>query len=133
MATTNTTNSPKRCTLIGHLGHDPERRTIPAKQEIKTVYDPVADGPVDKVIDLPERNFLTYSVACNIDRDTPARWINCVDWEGEAWRARQGDKVELTGYFEQRSYTNKQGERKTVRQFVVQSYRMLRMKTRETE
>lgn len=127
------TNSHKIFTLVGNLGHDPEEKTVPARQEISTVYCPLIDGPKEVVIDRPELNFLTYSVACGGKNGDPVRWINCVDWEGEAFRARKGDRVKLTGYFENRTYTTKGGERKTVRQLVVVTATIDKMKCREIE
>jgi single-stranded DNA-binding protein len=130
---TTSTHQPKRFTLYGNLGGDPEARTIPAKQLQKDVYDEVTDGPVTKLIDLPERNFLTFSVATGGYDDVPKRWINCVDWEGCGFRARKGDKVELFGFFEDRTYTTRDGEQKTVRQYVVENCQIKFMKCRELE
>jgi single-stranded DNA-binding protein len=126
-------NQPKRFNLYGNLGADPEPHSVPAKQLIKTVYDEVTDGPIEKVIDLKERNFLTFSVATGGYDDVPLRWINCIDWEGCAFRARRGDKVELYGYFEDRTYTTRDGEQKTVRQYVVENCQIKFMKCRELE
>ena len=124
------TNKPEQLvTLYGNLGGDPEERSFPAKTITKQVYDPIVDGPVERVINLEEVNFLTFSVACGGYDDKPLRWIYCVDWEGCAFRARKGDNVKLVGYFEDRTYT-KDGEQKTTRQFVVVNCEIKRMKIR---
>ncbi len=128
---TTTSNEPQRFTLYGNLGADPEGRSIPAKILTKMVYDEVTDGPVEIQYTRKERNFLTYSVASGGYEDKPLRWTWCVDWEGCAFRARKGDRLELFGYFEIRTYIDKQGESKTIRQFVVENSRILDLKIRE--
>ena len=125
-----TTKPQQLITLYGNLGADPESRSFPAKTITKQVYDPITDGPVERLITLDEVNFRTFSVACGGYDDKPLRWINCVDWEGCAFRARKGDNVKLVGYFEDRTYT-KDGEQKTTRQFVVEGCEIKRMKIRE--
>ena len=125
-----TTKPEQLVTLYGNLGADPEARNFPAKVITKMVYDEVTDGPVERVITLGERNFLTFSVACGGYGDKPLRWIPCVDWEGRAFRARKGDKLELVGYFEDRTY-QKDGEPKTIRQFVVEGLLIREMKIRQ--
>ncbi|MBW8879031.1 MAG: single-stranded DNA-binding protein, partial [Acidobacteria bacterium] len=58
-------------------------------------------------------------------------WLPCVDWDGLAFRARKGDQVEVTGYFEFRTYTDKKdGQDKTVRQIVVTNFRIRKTKIR---
>ncbi len=126
-----TSNPAKRCTLYGNLGGDPKHHSTPAKTGTRMVYDPIIDEIVEKEYDHEESNFLTFSVACGGDDDTPPRWFNCIDWEGCAFRARKGDGLELYGYFETRTYTTKQGEPKNDRQFVVENCRITRMKVRD--
>ena len=124
-----TTKPQQMITLYGNLGGDPESRSIPAKTITKLFYDPIADGPVERLITLDEINFLTFSVACGGYDDKPLRWIHCVDWEGRAFRARKGDNVKLVGFFQDRTYT-KDGEEKTIRQFVVEGCEIKHMKVR---
>jgi len=130
MNTTN--NDATRCTVFGNLGGNPEDRSIPAKVFTKKVYDAMIDDVVEKETTLPERNFLVFSVACGGYDDVPLRWINCVDWDGHAFRARKGDTVELYGFFEDRTYKNQAGETKTARQFVVENCWIRKMKIRDT-
>lgn len=125
-----TATEPQRFTLYGNLGDDPKPHSIPAKTFTKTVYDEILDDAVEREFTYPERNFLTYSVATGGYEDKPLRWIYCVDWEGNAFRARKGDRLELQGYFEERSYVDKDGEVKTVRQLVVESCRIVFLKVR---
>jgi single-stranded DNA-binding protein len=129
---TTTTTEPKRFTLYGNLGDDPKAHTIPAKTFTKMVYDEIIDDAVEKEFTYEERHFLTYSVATGGYDDKPTRWIYCVDWEGCAFRARKGDRLELYGYFEERSYIDKNSnEVKTIRQFVVENSRIVFLKVRK--
>jgi single-stranded DNA-binding protein len=116
--------------LYGNLGGDPETHSIPAKTGTRKYYDPIIDELVEREFDLPERNFLTFSLATGGYGDKPIRWHYCVDWEGEAFRLRKGDKVKLTGYFQTRTY-QKDGETKTLRQFVVVNIEVLKLKVRD--
>jgi len=118
-------------TVYGNMGGDPDQRTLEAKTYTKNVYNPVIDGPEERTWTQPEINFLTFSIATGGYDDKPLVWISCVDWEGLAFRARKGDQVEVTGYFEFRTYTDKRdGQEKTVRQIVVTNFRIRRHKVR---
>ena len=126
------TQNQKTFTLYGNLGADPKSHSLPARSGIATVYDPIIDDIVEREFDQPELNFLTFSVAVGGYGDLPTRWINCVDWEGCAFRMRKGDRVKLEGYFEERTYTDKKtGEAKAARQFVVLSASLAKLKTRQ--
>jgi hypothetical protein len=116
--------------LYGNLGGDPESHSLPAKTGTRRYYDPIIDEMVESDFDLPERNFLTFSVATGGYGDKPIRWHYCVDWEGEAFRLRKGDRGKLTGYFQNRSY-QKDRQTKTLRQFVVVGIEVLKLKVRE--
>ncbi|HET9208743.1 MAG TPA: hypothetical protein VFR03_00005 [Thermoanaerobaculia bacterium] len=123
-------NQQPTFSLYGHLGADPEPRSLSAKSGTWRYYDPIVDEMVEKDYELPERNFLTFSLATGGYGDKPLRWHYCVDWEGLGFRLKKGDKVKLTGYFENRSY-QKDGETKTLRQFVVVGVELLKLKVRE--
>jgi single-stranded DNA-binding protein len=122
--------SNKTLNIYGNLGADPKEHTIPAKRGTYRYYDATIDEVVEKEFDHPEHHFLTYSIATGGYNDIPTRWIYCVDWEGIGFRLRKGDRVQLNGYFEDRTY-EKNGETKTVRQFVVNGYEIKKLKTRE--
>lgn len=111
---------PTILTLYGTLGADPEPRSLPARSGSLHVYDPKTDQVIERRFEIPELNFLSYSVATGGTGDQPVRWVSCFDPEGEAFRLRQGNRVEIQGYFEDRSY-GKGDKRRTVRQFVVVS------------
>ena len=118
-------------TVYGNMGGDPEARTIEARTYTKSVYNPVIDGPEERTWTQPEINFLTFSIATGGYDDKPLVWLPCVDWDGLAFRARKGDQVEVTGYFEFRTYTDKKdGQEKTVRQIVVTNFRIRKAKVR---
>ena len=117
-------------TLYGNLGGDPKPRTFPAKKGTRKYYDHIIDDVVEEQFDVPERNFLTYSLATGGYGDKPLRWIYCVDWEGIAFRLRKGDRVRLTGFFQDRTY-EKDGELETIRQFVVIDVQPVKFKVRK--
>jgi len=127
-----TTPTSKLITVIGRMGGDPEAKRFEAQPVTKLVYDPVIDGEKEVTFNSDEVNFLTFSVACGGYNDVPLRWINCVDWDGLAFRARKGDKVVLLGYWENRPYVDKNtGEDKVWRQFVVKGFQIRSMKVRD--
>jgi single-stranded DNA-binding protein len=117
--------------LYGNLGGNPESHSVPARTGTFSAYDPILDGVVEREVNLPERNFLTFSFATGGYEDVPLRWHYCVDWEGVTFRLRKGDHVKLVGHFEMRTYLDKKtGEHKTVRQFVVAGYQPIKLKVR---
>ena len=116
--------------LTGNLGGDPQPHTLPAKTGTYKYYDPMIDEVLDKEYDYPERNFLTFSICTGGFDDIPVRWHYCVDWEGTAFRARKGDLVTLLGQFQDRTYTDKEGNPKTIRQFVVANCEIKKIRVR---
>lgn len=126
-----TQKTPKNTfSLYGNLGGDPEEHSVPAKSGTWSYYDPMIDEQVERAYELPERNFLTFSLATGGYNDIPLRWHYCVDWEGIAFRLRKGDRVKLTGYFQKRTY-EKDGETKTIRQFVVTNLEVQKLRVRD--
>ncbi|HEX3557008.1 MAG TPA: hypothetical protein VIA62_27600 [Thermoanaerobaculia bacterium] len=116
------------------MGGDPEERTIEAKEVTRDVYDPVIDDVIEKTWTQREGPLPPFRIAAGGSKDIPFVWHNCVDWEGLAFRARKGDGVEIgQAYFEDRKYANKEGVEKTVRQIVVQNFRITRLKNRHGE
>lgn len=122
--------SQKTFDLYGNLGRDPEPHSIPAKSGVSLAYDEIIDDVVERPYDLPERNFLTLTLATGGYDDKPLRWHYCIDWNGVCFHYRKGDRVKLHGHFEVRTY-EQDGEEKTIRQFVVQSAQLLKTKVRE--
>jgi single-stranded DNA-binding protein len=125
-------NSNNNVTLYGNIGRDPEQHSTPARSGVRKYYDAMIDEVVEQECDFPESHFLTYSVCCGGYNDIPVRWHNCVDWEGNAFRVRKGDRVKLQGQFQTRTYEDKNtGEFRESRQFVVVACEILKLKVRE--
>ena len=112
-------------TLYGNVGGDPETRTIPGKQVTKQFYDPIIDDMVEREFTTPEREVRTFSIAVS-KKDTEGndvtRWIRCDDWNRLSRLVGKGDRVKVKGHFRERTY-QKDGETKTVRDFVVEDRR----------
>jgi hypothetical protein len=66
-------NQQATFSLYGNLGGDPESHTIPAKTGTHRYYDAIIDEMVEREFDLPERNFLTFSLATGGYGDKPIR------------------------------------------------------------
>jgi len=106
-------------TIFGNLGADPKEHESPAKTGTRSVYDPVTDTVTEQDYSFEARSFVTFNVAVQVEGMVEPRWIPCVDWEPKDSRQfLKGDRVRLTGHFERRSFT-KEGETKTIKQFVV--------------
>jgi single-stranded DNA-binding protein len=125
----------KVVTLFGNVGKDPEIRQIPGKEVERWVYDEVVDDVVLKLETLPERELRTFSIAINrrdpkTGEELETRWKYCEDWKGHCARnlVRQGDRVQVRGYFRERSFETESGERKTYQNFQVLELRVLRRK-----
>lgn len=125
-------------TLYGNVGNDPETRTIPGKQVTKQFGigrlppAPILDDMVEREFTTPEREVRTFSIAVS-KKDTEGndvtRWIRCDDWNRLSRLVGKGDRVKVKGHFRERSY-QKDGETKTVRDFVVEDLKIERQKIR---
>ncbi len=119
-------------TLYGNVGGDPETRTIPGKQVTKQFYDPIIDDMVEREFTTPEREVRTFSIAVSKkddDGNDVTRWIRCDDWNRLSRLVGKGDRVKVKGHFRERTY-QKDGETKTVRDFVVEDLKIERHKIR---
>jgi single-stranded DNA-binding protein len=120
-------------TLYGNVGGDPETRTLPAKEVAKSYYDPIVDEVVERQYTTSDREVRTFSIAVSKrdpDGKDVTRWIRCDDWNQHSRLVAKGDRVKVKGYFRERSY-EKDGETKTVRDFVVKDLKIERRKIRE--
>jgi single-stranded DNA-binding protein len=110
-------------TLYGNVGGNPETKTIPGQQITKPYYDPITDEVVDRDYRTPDRELRTFSIAVNYKEEGSdekhTRWIQCADWKGLSRTVRKGDRLRVTGYFQERRYQNKKEEWKTVRTFTL--------------
>lgn len=89
--------------IAGHLGGDPELRFTPSGLPVATLT--IADTP-------RVRNSATGQW-----EDGETLWMRCVAWrdlaEGVAETLRKGDRVTAHGTLKQRSYTSRDGEKRT--------------------
>ena len=80
----------------------------------------------------PEREVRTFSIAVSkkdAEGNDVTRWIRCDDWALLSRLVGKGDRVKVKGHFRERTY-EKDGETKTVRDFVVEDLKIERHKIR---
>jgi single-stranded DNA-binding protein len=119
--------------LFGNLGSDPKLLSTNERVYTRPVYDAMIDDAVEREFRKPGRELRTFSLAVNSKDEAGnpvTRWHHCVDWQGLTATYRKGDRVSLTGFFKTRTY-EKDGETKTVREFVITNAKLERMKVRE--
>lgn len=99
--------------LIGRLGAEPEIRTT--EQDKKVAHFALATNE-------------TYKDA-NGDQITNTCWHNIVAWNGQASLAEKylhkGQEIAIEGKLNNRSYTDKEGNKKYVSEVVVNGIRLL--------
>lgn len=125
-------------TLYGNVGADPKTHTFPGKQVTASHYDPILDDVVAREYTTETRELRTFSIAVTTkvtngdEVEEFTRWIQCNDWEGltASMLVRKGDRVGVRGHFRERSY-EKDGERKTAKNFIVQDLTVERRKLRQ--
>ena len=121
--------------LKGFLGKDRETRTTRERTFTKIVFNDVIDGEEEIEVYVPSRTYMKLSLATHerTAAGTSTRWHDLILWQPsrEAFLARKGDQVQVTGYVEEYEITTEQGETRTGVHFVVQSLRFLRRKIRQ--
>lgn len=130
MSTTQKTLTVK---LYGNLGGDPELRSTREQVITRSVYDATIDDAVERDFTRPGREFHTFSLAVNAkdaEGQPVTRWHRCIDWNGLSATYRKGDRVAVTGFFKVRKY-QKDGEWKEIRELVVTSASLEKMKVRQ--
>ena len=120
--------SQQTLTLYGNVGKQPTLRSFPAREEVKTFYNPLIEGPDTKVVVVPAADFKTFSIATTLRNPEGQRvttWVDVVDHQNLAGKSlvAKGDRVAVTGYFKERTV----GE-KTFRNFVLSDLRVERRK-----
>ncbi|HBL26179.1 MAG TPA: hypothetical protein DD490_05015 [Acidobacteria bacterium] len=135
-STAKTKTTPPSATFYGNVGNDPETLSFEARSELVTVYDPIIDDMVEKLIDAPASSALRFSVAVNYKdgEEDRTRWINIFDPEKLAAKnlVRKGDRVKITGYFRTRQgIDTKTGEPREYRNLVLQALHVEKRKVRE--
>jgi single-stranded DNA-binding protein len=122
-------------TLKGFLGKNRETRTTRERTYTKTVHNDVIDGEEEIEVYVPSRTYMKLSLATH-ERTADGistRWHDLIFWQPslEAFLARKGDQIQVTGRVEEYEFTTDQGETRTGVHFVVQSLRFLRRKIRQ--
>ena len=121
--------------LTGFLGKNRETRTTRERTYTKTVHNDVIDGEEEIEIYVPARTYMKLSLATHERSATGpiTRWHDLILWQPspEAFLARKGDQIRVTGRVEEYEFTTDQGETRTGVHFVVQSLRFLRRKIRQ--
>jgi single-stranded DNA-binding protein len=118
--------------LFGNVGQDPRLLQFPGKEGTGKFYDPIIDEVVERTVLSESRELTTFSIAINYvkEGEKKVRWVNCDDWKGlcSLNLVRKGDRVALSGYFVERAFLNKKGERIVARNYVVENLRVERRK-----
>jgi single-stranded DNA-binding protein len=130
MATTTSTQ-----TLIGYLGKDRIERYTEARTYTVMVPDPILDNElVEREVTTPARPYLKLSLATHEGQTT--RWHDLIVWNPNlgsaihpAYLARKGDKVRVTGRFEDFRFKDAAGETVSRKHFVVDSLGFERLKS----
>jgi single-stranded DNA-binding protein len=127
-------SASQTCTLIGFLGKDRETRTTRERTYTRTVHNEVIDGDEEIEVHVPSRTYMKLSLATH-ERSasgTATRWHDLILWNPspEAFQARKGDQIQVTGRREEYEFETAEGETRTGVHFVVESLRFLRRKIR---
>ena len=130
--------SPSQTTLEGFLGQNRIERYTPERTYTKEVPDPVVEHlRVEKEFTVPARPYLKLSLATHEYGKTS--WHDCIVWSPQtrtdvhsAYLARKGDKVRVSGRFEDYSFeVRKETGTKVIKgtHFVVDEFHFLRLKS----
>jgi single-stranded DNA-binding protein len=121
-------------TLTGFLGKNRETRTTRERTYTKTVHNDVIDGDEEIEVWVPSRTYMKLSLATHerTAQGTATRWHDLILWQPspEAFLARKGDQIQVTGRVEEYEFTTDDGQTRSGVHFVVQSLRFLRRKIR---
>lgn len=117
-------------TVFGNLGSDPKVFETKVSTYTFMGYDPILEEMVEREGTRPAGEFRTFSIAIQEEGMEKPTWLQCVDWNNLSKLCRKGDRVKLTGYLEDRTYTDKGGEEKTVKQLVVETLSIQSAKVR---
>ena len=101
--------------LVGHLGSDPEVKTLDSGVEVASFSLATNEGYKDK-----DGNW--------VDR---TEWHRCVAWRGQAKYAgflKKGYLINIEGKLQTRKYTTNEGEERTVTEVIVTNIQNLTKK-----
>lgn len=124
--------------LKGFLGKDREILQTTERTEIRRRWNDVAEQYDEYEVTLPARDYarLSLSAMRQVDGRWVQRWHRLVVWglADQAWwnvrLARKGDRVRVTGHEEVYRFTDEDGVEHEITQIVVESFQILRPKTR---
>jgi single-stranded DNA-binding protein len=129
-------NSPSTSTttLYGFLGQNPIERFTPERTKSIWVPDPILDGDlVEKEVTVPARPYWKLSLATHRGQETT--WHDCVIWNPEhrtavqnAHLARKGDRVSVSGRYEDYTFKTKDGQVISGTHFVVDEFHFKRLR-----
>jgi len=126
--------TPTTTTLIGFLGKNREIRDTRERTTTTTVYNQVIDGEEEIEVRIPSRTYMKLSLATHLRTASgiETRWHDLILWspDRDAFLARKGDQVRVTGRFEEYCFETTSGETRAGVHFVVQTFRFLRRKIR---
>jgi single-stranded DNA-binding protein len=131
----NTQRTPQ-VTLYGNLGADPETKTSKGRTLAKETYDPIIDEVRVEEFTTRDRELRTASLAVNYvgsDGEDLLRWVRLVDFQEHLVQRRKGDRLKVRGYFRDRKYLDKDGQTKTIREFVLTSAELQSLKIRHDD
>jgi single-stranded DNA-binding protein len=122
-------------TLTGFLGKNRIERYTPERTFTVMVPDPILDGDlVEREVTTPGRPYLKLSLATHEGQQT--RWHDLIIWNPEhrtpvqnAYLARKGDQVKVSGRFENYQFKTPAGETISGRHFVVEAFHFARLKS----
>ncbi len=127
MSTSSPAGANPTITLIGFLRSDPVERFTREKTSIQRVPDRNAEkGFVERKVTVPGRPY--WKLCLGVDRGGRTEWHDCIVWNPErptvesADRAREGDRVALTGYRERYSFPGRDGKTVSGTHFVVEIF-----------
>jgi single-stranded DNA-binding protein len=124
-------------TLTGYLGADREIRSTRERSYTATRYESLIDEKIDYEVTVPSRDYIRFSLATHqrVHGTWQTVWHRVLCWNADrtanaaARLLRKGDKVRLTGYIEEYSYTDRDGNPRTARHLILQNLEILKIKS----
>ena len=83
-----------------------------------------------------DREFRAASLAVNYKDDhgeDQLRWVRLVDYQDYLVQRRKGDRLKVGGWFRDRKYLDKNGDEKTIREFILTAAELQSMKIRHDD
>ena len=127
---------PQNDTLIGYLGRTPELRDTATRTVEVERYNQVAETTEILEYETRSREYAVFSVATHSGHGSSrsTTWNRCILWNADRLEyrplrmAKPGERVEVKGRWNLYTFTDEAGQERTVRQLVVESFRVLQHK-----